>query len=390
MLKREYCGNRPTKLRLRVLDLFVDFFVFIFRKSKHNKYIVPNKILLFNFGHLGDMLMMSYMINALKNKHPHIEIHIVAGSWCKNLIVDNPLYDKVFFINHYRTNRSAISIFAKFKLYVNDIKTFLAEHKNLYYSHSFDFRYSGYNANLLLPFLNAEQKIGFGTRGMGSLLDIEYYMLPTPFHSIDQQIQSLRSLGVAQTGKNIEPILLMPADEKNTLDIQKDYFIIFPEAGTKNRMFSNTFWITISDYILEKRPDVQIMICGLTEYSSKLMLELEKKHPGKIIDAVGKLSILQMIPVLKESIGALTLDSFPAHIASTLTATLCLFKEGTGLEYFPINAKPTYIIHDHKYSKGVKSFREQMTIHYITSLNERTLQKLVPKAMDELFKFKKS
>lgn len=388
MLKREYCGNRPTKLRLRVLDLFVDFLVFIFQKHKHKSYITPEKILLFNFGHLGDMLMMSYIINSLKKKHPNIEIHIVAGNWCKNLIVNNPLYDRVFFINHYRTNRSSITLFEKIKLYYNDIKSFLAEHQQLHYTHSFDFRYSGYNANLLLPFLNAEQKIGFGTRGMGSLLDIEYYMLPNPSHSVDVQIQSLRNLGVEQTSKNIEPVLLMAIDENNGFNITNDYFMLFPEAGTKNRMFSNDFWIVLSNYLLKKKPDAQIMICGLTEYSSKLIVELEKKYPNQIIDAVGKVSIPQMIPILRQSIGAITLDSFPAHIASTLTATLCLFKEGTGLEYFPINAKPTYIIHDHKYSKGVTTFRKLMTIKYITSLDELTLPKIALQAMDELFGFK--
>ncbi|MET3128821.1 heptosyltransferase-3 [Arcicella rosea] len=388
MLKREYCGNRPTKLRLRVLDLLVDFFVFIFRKHKNKAFILPERILLFNFGHLGDMLMMSYMIDIFKKKYPNVEIHIVAGSWCKNLIVNNPLYDKVFFINHYRTNRSALSLYAKFKLYINDINDFLTTHKSLHYTHSFDFRYSGYNANMLFPFLNADQKIGFGTRGMGSLLDIEYYMLPTPFHSVDQQIQSLRSLGIEQTSKNIEPVLSMAVEVNKNFNISGEYFMLFPEAGTRNRMFSNNFWIFLINYLLLKRPEAKVMICGLTEYSTKLKIELEKKHPEKIIDAVGKVSIPQMVPILQKAAGALTLDSFPAHIASTLTSTLCLFKEGTGLEYFPINAKPTYIIHDHKYSKNITSFRKQMKIQYIPSLDELSLPKVATLAMTELFDLK--
>ncbi len=385
MLKREYCGNRPTKFRLRLLDLFIDFLVFVFRKHKHTEYIHPTKILLFNFGHLGDMLMMSYMVSALKNKYPAVEIHIVAGNWCKNLIVNNPLYDKVFFINHYRTNRSKQSIFTKFKTYISDIQAFLAVHKSLHYTHSFDFRYSGYNANMLLPFLNADQKIGFGTRGMGSLLDIEYYMLPTPFHSVDQQIQSLRSLGISQTSIDIEPVLLMQVQENPNFKIDDEYFILFPEAGTTNRMFSNQFWLTIISNILLKKTETKLIICGLTEHSAKLKQELDAKFPKRIIDAVGKVSIPQMVPLLKKASGAITLDSFPAHIASTMTSTLCLFKEGTGLEYFPINAKPTYIIHDHQYSKKVSTFRPQMTIQYIPSLDEKSLVPVAISAMNKLF-----
>ena len=72
MPKREYCGNRPTKFRLLLIDFFADFFVSILGSQRKKANIFPTKILLFNFGHLGDILMMSYMINEFKQKFPAI------------------------------------------------------------------------------------------------------------------------------------------------------------------------------------------------------------------------------------------------------------------------------------------------------------------------------
>ena len=385
MIKREYCGNRPTKIRFLILDIFIDFLVAILRKKRNVNFINPQKILLFNTGHLGDMLMMGYMINLIKQKFPNVEVHVVAGSWNKALLEKNPLFDKVFYINHYKTNRSKASTFAKIKLNIKDVFQFLATQKSISYTHSFDFRYSGFNANILLPFLNIQQKVGFGTRGFGGLLDKEYFMFSESTHTIDVQIQGLALLDIHENSKSIQPVVAMPIEDKNSLDISEAYYMLFPEAGSDHRMFSIEFWIEIIDYILTHKPNVQIVICGLTDYAQKLSEKAEEKYPNAIINAIGKLSIYQIAGTLKNAQGAITLDSFPAHLASTQTPTLCLFKNGTGVEYYPINAFEVHIIHNHKYSKEVTTFRSKMTINYIESFENEIFKKILFDALNKLF-----
>ena len=368
MQKRNYCGNRPTKLRLLFIDFFVDFFCSIFGDKRTKENVFPKKILLFNFGHLGDMLMMGYMINALKQNFPEIEIHLVAGSWCKDLIEKNELFDKVLYLNHHKTNRSSASKFTKFRLYLTDIFAFIAIQKHQFYTHSFDFRYSGHNANILLPFLNIDKKIGFGTVGYGGFLDQEYFIPQQNLHTIDIQAQGLNSLGISINSKLIQPKIFLPIDVSNLLNIDIPFFMIFPEAGADIKMVNHEFWVRIINILVEKKVDSKIVICGLTEYSKELIIELSKKsYHENIVDAIGKLSILQINSLLQKSLGAITLDSFPAHLASAQTPTLCLFKDGFGLEYLPINKFPVVVIHNHTPSKDVKHFRPEMNIGYISS-----------------------
>lgn len=383
---REYCGNRPAKLRFSIIDFFVNSLVFIVGKKKNHSYNPPKQVLLFNFGHLGDILMMGYMVSALKKQYPSVQIHLVVGKWCKVLVEKNPQYEKVYYLDHYKTNRQAISTFAKYKIYIEGVLSLLKSCKNISYTHSFDFRYSGYNANLIVPFLNIQQKYGFGTKGFGGLLDKEYFMLADGTQTIDVQAQGLNDIGVAIDSATIEATLPSCLEEKTALNLSNNYFMLFPEAGTTNRMFTFNFWINIVETLLLQKKNAQIMVCGVTDFSEKLNEALIAKFGTTTITPFSKLSIPQIISTLKSSQGAITLDSFPAHLSASQTPTLCLFKEGTGSEYFPINAFSTYIIHNHQFSKNFYTFRSKMKIVYIDSFENQGFNDILTMAISTVFK----
>ena len=388
MKRRKYCGNRPAKLRFIILDFFVDTILAIICKKKNSNDVIPKKILLFNYGHLGDMLMMGYMINALRIKHPSVEIHLIAGRWCKILIENNPLYDKIFYFNHFQNSRQSIAFIKKYFVYVKDIFSLIKSLKNEKYSHSFDFRYSAYNANQILPFLNIQQKSGFGTRGLGGFLDKEYFLLQNGTHTIDVQVQGLKNIGVNVDCHNIQPVILNNFENIDSLKIDGKFLLVFPETGNPERMLSIDFWGKVIDLVFFKNPDIQLVICGVTDFNHQLSDALKKRFSEKIIEATNTISIPQIINLLKKSEGAITLDSFPAHLSSSQTKTLCLFKNGSGNEYIPINSFPVHIIHDHKFSKNVVSFRDKMTINYVENFESDIFENQFKKSIIELFELK--
>ena len=385
MKKRAYCGNRPAKLKFLMIDFFVDTILSIIGYKRNQTDVIPQKILLFNYGHLGDTLMMGYMINALKIKYPRTEIHLVAGRWCKILLENNTLYDKILYLDHFQTNRQPTTLLKKYFHYLRDSFSVINLLRKEKYSHSFDFRYSGYNANQLLPFLNIQQKIGFGTRGLGGLLDREYYLLRNGSHTIDVQSQGLRNIGLEVNGRSIQPKVFFDNDLPNAINISSEYIVIFPEAGSTSRMFSIDFWEKIIDRIFEKNTNIQIVFCGITEFNTQLSTILDSKYPNRIVDATNILKIPQIVDLLEKSEGAITLDSFPAHLASSQTVTLCLFKNGTGSEYFPINSFPIQIIHNHYSSKDVINFRENMTINYVENFESQIFEEIATQSINDLF-----
>ncbi len=385
MKKREYCGNRPAKLRFLMIDFFVDTILAISGYKKNSDDITPQKILLFNYGHLGDMLMMGYMINTLRIKHPDVEIHLVAGRWCKVLIENNPLYDNIFYLDHFQNNRQSISFVKKYFFYLKDIFSLIKSLKNEKYSHSFDFRYSAYNANQILPFLNIQQKCGFGTRGLGGFLDKEYFLLQNGTHTIDVQVQGLKNIGVDVDSHVIDPVILNNFEVKQNLKIQPEYLIFFPETGNPERMFPYDFWYKITELILHQFADIQLIICGVTDFNRGLADSLRVKYPNNITEATKTLSIPQIINLFEHSKGAITLDSFPAHLSSVKTNTLCFFKNASGNEYFPINSFPIHIIHDNFFAKNASAFREKMSVNYVENFESDIFENQFKKSITELF-----
>ena len=124
----------------------------------------------------------------------------------------------------------------------------------------------------------------------------------------------------------------------------------------------------------------------MTEFSDTLVHKLlQENYETKVVDAVGKLSILQINLLLKKASGAITLDSFPAHLASVHTQTFCLFKDGFGFEYFPINNFPTYIAHNHLPSKNFQDFRPKMKIEYISLFENEDNFKILVDRLNNLF-----
>lgn len=368
-----------------ILDFFVDTILTIIGHKKNSDDIIPHKILLFNYGHLGDMLMMGYMVNALRIKHPNIEIHLVAGRWCKVLLENNPLYDRIFNIDHFQNNRQSISFLKKYLVYVRDIFKLIKLLKNEKYSHSFDFRYSAYNANQILPFLSIQQKCGFGTRGLGGFLDKEYFLLQDGTHTIDVQIQGFKNIGIDVNSHNIEAVILNNFDSTEPLKLDSKFLMIFPETGNPMRMFAIDFWDKIIDLVFLKQADTHLVICGVTHFNKQLSERLKRKYPDKITEASKSLSIPQIIKLLKKSEGAITLDSFPAHLSSVQTKTLCFFKNGFGTEYLPINSFPVQIIHDHQFSKDVVFFRDKMTIKYVENFHGGLFENQLEESIKQLF-----
>jgi heptosyltransferase III len=385
MMQKKYCGNRPAKLRFIVIDFFVDNFLRIIGSKKNQVFVNPQRILLFNFGHLGDMLMMGYMVNVFRIKYPNVEIHLVAGRWCKILIENNPLYDKIYYFDHFQNNRQSISFIKKYFTHFEDILSIIKTLKNVKFSHSFDFRYSAYTANQLLPFLCIEQKNGFGTRGLGGVLDNVYFLLPDGSHSLDIQGQVFKSVDIQIDRGKIQPIIPNNFIKIPTPQLDSNYLMLFPETGNPERMFPLDFWHKIISIILDKYSDYQLVICGVTDFNSQLAETLHAKIPNKIIKATKRFSIPQIVNLLEKAKGAVTLDSFPAHLSSVKTNTLSLFKNASGNEYFPINSFPLHIIHDNLIAQKAESFREKMKVSYVETFESPKFEENFKMAIETLF-----
>lgn len=87
------------KRRNKALFSAVDYFGYSIKKvCKPDDKKPPSKvekILIIRLAHIGDTLMTTPAIRALKEHYPDASITALVGSWCRDIMVGNPFIDRV-------------------------------------------------------------------------------------------------------------------------------------------------------------------------------------------------------------------------------------------------------------------------------------------------------
>jgi heptosyltransferase III len=377
MKYRKYCALRRVLYFLWLKDIFVDIYAkFIYKpRLKNLPSSATKKIVFFNSGHLGDALIMSYTFPEIKKKYPDAIIDVVCGEWCKFIFDKNPLVRKVIVQNHFMTNRAGVSELKKWFIHLKTARLAAKELKKEIYDFSIDVRYSGAVSHWILPFINVKESYGFGSRGYGGLLQKEFFLPDTQFHTYEMQKSLLSEIGVETSLSSVVPYL--PFERINLEELKKkagissNSLLIFPEAGEQARMFDNVFWRKLCAEILEKTP-YDLLLCGEKPFTELLFNDLQKQLPTSKtkIAFAGKLRLAEVAALPQIAAAAIVLDSFPAHLCPISCKTFVLGKKAAGYHFFPINNKPTWMLHDHFLSKTYTLKRTNFKSQYIESLPE--------------------
>ena len=78
----------------------------------------PRRILVANTAHLGDLVLATSVLPALKSAHPEAEIGFLCGGWNQPLAEGHPLVASVHSIDHWLQNRGGESLVRKLVRYL--------------------------------------------------------------------------------------------------------------------------------------------------------------------------------------------------------------------------------------------------------------------------------
>lgn len=161
--------NRPANLLLTCFDFLLSITIGLFIK-KHRAIVPPSSILLSNTAHLGDIILSTAVLPALKKAFPDCKIGIVLGSWAKPLVKDHPYIDCIHTVDHWKTSRAPLSFYKKYLLYRKSYRKALHEIKARNYSISVDLCFHFPNLAPLMWRAKIPSRIGFATAGCTPLL----------------------------------------------------------------------------------------------------------------------------------------------------------------------------------------------------------------------------
>lgn len=380
-----------------LLDLVVDAVV---RPRPQNYAPVPAsgvQILMMSSGHLGDMLILTFLFPFIQERYPGVQIDVLAGDWCDPVLVNNPYVRRIIHWNHVSTNRKKISGFKKLNQHVSMLGSAVKTLREETYDFSIDIRFSDSPMHQILPFIHVKHSIGFGTRGLGGLLDEELFLPEGEFHHLELLLSLLEKIDVHVAFPDIKPYFTFPANAQTTLvtklpslkQTDLPLIVFFPESGASSRFLPVAFWEELLTESLTTT-DALIVGCGQLPMTTDLVTRLQAKHPGeahRLIDATGRLTIDELAALASKATLALTVDSFPAHLCAIFCPLITYYYNGMGIQFFPISNFDMLLFHNHinsrdllmKRANNQTVFTEEFDSH-VVALSMEKVKKLIDRA----------
>lgn len=292
------------------------------------------KILLIRLSSLGDIVLTTPAIRAIRAHFPNAYIAMLVAKQSADVLQQNPHLNEIIQFNRYAKDKDTGEMMR--------ITRILRQRK---FSLTFDFQRK-FRTELLMLLSGASERVG-----KGRLCTIRVPVQGNK-HATEHYFDLLRAVGIPTENSELE-LFLTESERADAYYAFEEAGIggmqlkigLFPGAGWKLREWMPERFATIGDRLV-KHFNAQVIIFGgakeleLVHTVSNLMNELA-------IPFAGKLRIRQLAACIEKCDLFITNDTGPMHIAAAVgTPTISLFGPGNHIRFQPLGDLHTIIRHD--------------------------------------------
>ncbi len=300
------------------------------------------RILIARTDRVGDVLLSTPVIKALRDKYPHAYIAMMVSPYTKEIVEGNPYLDEVIIYDKDAKEKSWLGSI-KFALNLKQKKFDLAL-----------ILHPTNRVHLVAFFSGIPRRIGYH-RKMGFLLTdrIKHTKQLGEKHELDYNLGLLAHLGITPQDKELY-IPLRPEAEKWVESLFRQEGIketdrllaIHPGASCPSKVWPNERFAQVADRLIEKYGFKTLIISGPKDTKKAELALANMRSPA--INLAGKTSLSQLASLLKRCALFISNDSGPVHIASSVdTPVIAIFGRGQkGLSpkrWGPVGKKDRYL-----------------------------------------------
>lgn len=284
------------------------------------------RILLITLSNIGDAVLTTPCIDALRNNFPDASIHLMVSPNAQPVFSKNKRIDKLILYDKHTGFKSKIDLF--FSL------------RKEYYDIVIDLR------NTLFPlFLNARGKTYSFKNAPKEILSMK-----------EKHLWKLKTLNIDTSKAELSVIY----DEEDTnyikrllkeagIDERDRYICVSPGAKSHIKRWLKDRFLRLCEDLTDKLK-IPIVLIG-DENDKEITGEIAKKAGCKISDFTGRTTIPELAALLKNASLLITNDSAPMHIGSAVNIpVLAIFGPTDPLKYGPDSRKSAVIRKDLKCS----------------------------------------
>jgi predicted lipopolysaccharide heptosyltransferase III len=266
------------------------------------------KILLIQLKRIGDLILTTPAIAAVRKKFPDANITLVISSECKALAPAIAGVNKLLVMPRGLAGFRAVAAIAGGK-----------------FDFCVDFTRNDRSA-LLVLLSRAKKRIvsfrikvrsKFRTRFYNEF--VEHRM--RDMHTIDYHLALLEPLGISNASRAVR--LDIPKSTRETADellsahnIRKEFVIFHPGSARAEKFWNAQRWADVINHAADKR-DVGLVITGGSAPLEQTHLDdIKSKVRHQIVDLSGKTDLLTLAALIAKARLLITVDSAPMHLAS--------------------------------------------------------------------------
>jgi lipopolysaccharide heptosyltransferase II len=342
--QRRYGFVKPSLIHLfTVVDAVGDALTAPFRRS--GNLAQPSSILLINLAHIGDVLLTTPAIAALRERFPHAHIAMLVSPWSKDIVTDNPRLDEVMVYRPSwwdRNRGSPYLVWHEFATLVN-----LLRRKR--FDCVLNFK-SFFQENLAVALAGIPRRVGYGLYG-GGFLQTDLVPIEWNKHIVLQHLSLAQALGASSPNPKPE-IYPSPQDEAAS-----DHFLaetapphaghlriaLHVGAGYPSKLWPVERYAQLASILAVRYDAACVLVGGKDDLPVIERMQGSLRAPCLI--AAGKLSLPETAALLKRCDVFVGNDSGPAHIAAAMgTPTVVIFSGENDAELWKPWGDPVIVL----------------------------------------------
>jgi heptosyltransferase-1 len=267
---------------------------------------------------MGDNIMTTPVVTALKENCPQASLTYVVEEPFREIVEGNPYLDKVIVLPRKQKSKDLIKSIKNIRRTKYDVLIDL---------------FGGPKAAWITLFTKAKLKIGYAVKYKSFIYHRRISRSPEKgsIHSVENHINLVRALGIKVN--SIPPLLVPEASEeekekvsdfieKNNLNSSK--IVVFHiGAGNIFRDWGKDNLIELTK-MLSQRSEIRIVLVGATK-DQKRAKQIIKKSDAPLFSLVGELGLKELRELINRSDLFVGPDSGPMHLAASTDAPIVAY-----------------------------------------------------------------
>lgn len=323
----------PLKHRIRDGLLKVVSKAPVFLQNSNTK-----RILIIRPDHVGDVLLSTPAIRAIKHKRPDISIHVLVGEWSANVLAHYDEIDLVLTLRFPGFDRNTSENTPNPYLQAVTSARML---RKIGYSSAIIMRPDHWWGGMLAFFAGIRERVGYDMSNVSPFLT---NALPYQHqHVVEQNLGLVKSWTGTINLDDVDYSFPVLNEDKDYIDAyladwqipaDKPIICIHPGSGTNTKLWEASKWAKVAD-ILTTQFSASIIFTGSAS-EAPLITSIIDTMSEDAYAIAGSTNLGQLAALYSRARAVLGSDSGPLHLAAAVdTPTVTLFGPADPIEFAP-------------------------------------------------------